>query len=556
VPEAHVTLTNKSTGETQSQITGDAGLYSFVNLVPGIYEINAEKNGFKRVTQQNVVVQVQQTTRVDLPLSIGEQTETITVSSQVPLLQPDSSSLGQVVETRNANELPLNGRNIFNLVEVAPSVVLQGGAGGTATGQNPFSWGNFQIGGAFANQSAEYLDGEPLNIGYINLPVLIPTQDSIGEFKVQTNNLGPEWGRLAGGVLNLSTKSGSNAWHGEAYEYIRNKVLNTADWFSNNQGLPEPAYTQNQFGGNVGGRVIRDKSFFFFQYEGFRQRYGQTITTTVPTAAERTGNLSALVPVSAVPGNQIVDPCAGAATCNAYTPVPFAGNVIPQTRLNPTAVALLKLYPLPTSGATLANYTTNTSAGGNQNQYVGRFDQAIHQDQHLFARFSWWNNVNLPIDPLGTGLCQDRCTEDYSSRALAIGYNYVVIEKIGGGGKYFGRTVGTVVAIADFAYLSIPLHIAGYEQVEVSIVVVIKKAGGSRPSSACNAGFFGHVGKGTVLVVVIEHIPAIAGHEEIRITVVVIVGYGHAHAVVSIAGVCKTRSPGDVGKAPVAILPV
>jgi hypothetical protein len=426
VAGAKVTLTNKATAQTQNQTSGDAGLYSFVNLDPGTYEVSAEKNGFKRVTEANVVVQVQQTTRVDLPLAIGEATETVTVSSQAPLLQPETSSLGQVVETRNANELPLNGRNIFNLVEVAPSVVLQGGAGGTATGQNPFSWGNFQIGGAFANQSAEYLDGQPLNIGYINLPVLIPTQDSIGEFKVQTNNLGPEWGRVAGGVLNLSTKSGGNAFHGEAYEFIRNKVLNANDWFSNNGGLARPPFTQNQFGGNIGGRVIRDKSFFFFQYEGFRLRQGETFTTTVPTAAERTGNVSALVPFSAVPNNQILDPCAGAATCNTYSGVPFAGNIIPQTRLNPTAVALLKLYPLPTSSAVLNNYSTNTSTGGNQNQYVGRFDQAIHQDQHLFGRFSWWNNVNLPVDPLGTGLCQDRCTEDFSSRALAIGYNYVL----------------------------------------------------------------------------------------------------------------------------------
>lgn len=265
---------------------------------------------------------------------------------------------------------------------------MQGGSGGTATGQNPFSWGNFQIGGAFANQSAEYLDGQPLNIGYINLPILIPTQDSIGEFKVQTNNLGPEWGRLAGGVLNLSTKSGSNAWHGEAYEYIRNKVLNANDWFANNAGLARPPFTQNQFGGNIGGRVIRDKTFFF-EYEGFRLRQGQTFTATVPTAAERGGDVSALAPVSSVPGNQIVDPCDGAATCTTYSPVPFSGNVIPTARLNPTALALLNLYPAPTLGTALNNYTTNTSTGGNQNQYVGRVDQSVRRNQHLFARFSW-----------------------------------------------------------------------------------------------------------------------------------------------------------------------
>jgi hypothetical protein len=427
IPSARVTLKNKSTGEEQVIQSNDSGLYSFVNLVPGNYEVDAEKTGFKRVAEDNVVVEVQQSTRADVQLPVGQASETITVTSQTPLLQPETSSLGQVVEQRNANELPLNGRNIFNLVEVAPSVVMQGGAGGTATGQNPFSWGNFQIGGAFANQSAEYLDGQPLNIGYINLPILIPVQDSIGEFKVQTNNLGPEWGRLAGGVLNLSTKSGSNTWHGEAYEYIRNKVLNANDWFSNNSGLGRVPFTQNQFGGNFGGHVIRDKTFFFFQYEGFRLRSGQTFTTTVPTAAERTGDMSALVPVSSVPGNQLLDPCAGAATCTSYTPVPFAGNVIPTSRLNPTALTLLNLYPLPTSpSAVLNNYTTNTSTGGNQNQYAARVDQNIHQNQQIFARFSWWNNVNLPVDPLGTGLCYDRCVEDYSSRALAIGYNYVL----------------------------------------------------------------------------------------------------------------------------------
>ncbi len=120
---------------------------------------------------------MQQTARVDIGLSVGQATETVTVTADVPLLQAETSSLGQVVEQRNADELPLNGRNVFSLVEVAPSVVMQGQAGQTATGQNPFSWGNFQIGGAFANQSAEYLDGQPLNIGYINLPILIPTQE-------------------------------------------------------------------------------------------------------------------------------------------------------------------------------------------------------------------------------------------------------------------------------------------------------------------------------------------------------------------------------------------
>ena len=128
--------------------------------------------------------------------------------------------------------LPLNGRNIFNLITVSPAAVAQGGSGGSPVGQNPFSWGNYQVGGSFANQGAEYLDGQPLNIGYINLPIIIPTQDSVGEFKVQYNNLGAEWGKFSGGVVNLSTKSGTNGWHGSAYEYFRNKVLNANEYFN------------------------------------------------------------------------------------------------------------------------------------------------------------------------------------------------------------------------------------------------------------------------------------------------------------------------------------
>ena len=421
---ATVTLTNTETSEKQTQTTGDTGLYSFVNLIPGNYNLVVEITGFKRFNRENIRIQVQQTTRLDIQLEVGEIRQTVTVTDETPLLQPETSSLGQVVERRSANELPLNGRNVFNLVEVAPSVVMQGGAQGTATGQNPFSWGNFQIGGAFANQSAEYLDGQPLNIGYINLPILIPTQDSIGEFKVQTHNLGPEWGKLAGGVLNLSTKTGSNMWHGEVYEYIRNKVLNSNTWFSNYSGLARPAFTQNQFGGNVGGKIIADKTFLFFSYEGFRLRQGETFTTTVPTARERAGDLSELAAASGV--SQIIDPCAGAPTCTTRTPVAFSGNVIPSTRINQTAAALLSLYPSPNRPGVLNNYSVNASTGGNQNQYVGRVDQKINDAQHLFVRYSQWNNLNLAVDPLGTGLCQDRCTENYTSKALAIGYNYVL----------------------------------------------------------------------------------------------------------------------------------
>src|SRR5262245_11137154 len=143
-----------------------------------------------------------------------------------------------------------------------------------------------------SGQSQILIDGTPTNGAYLNVVTVIPTQDAIEEFKVQTNNLGPEYGRFAGGVINLNTKSGTNRFHGSAYEFIRNKVLNANDFFANQSGLNRPPFTQNQFGGNIGGPIKKDKLFFFFSYEGFRQRKGSLINTWVPTAEERTGNFS------------------------------------------------------------------------------------------------------------------------------------------------------------------------------------------------------------------------------------------------------------------------
>src|ERR1700730_2552847 len=246
IADAQVSLTNLGTAEKRAQATGPDGLYDFVNLIPGRYRIDAEKTGFKRIARPEIVVEVGQSARIDLTMQVGEVTQTVEVSGETPQLQLETSSLGQVVEERKANELPLNGRNVFNLISLAPSVVPQRSAGGTPVGVNPFGWGNYQVNGSFGNESAEYLDGQPLNIGYINLPVVIPTQDSIQKFKVQTSNLGADWGKFSGGVINLSTKSGTNSLHGAAYEYLRNKVLDANDFFLNRAGQKRPPFTQNQ----------------------------------------------------------------------------------------------------------------------------------------------------------------------------------------------------------------------------------------------------------------------------------------------------------------------
>src|SRR5437588_3687805 len=475
VAGAQVTLTNAGTGERRTQPTGPDGLYSFVNLFPGKYKIEVEKTGFNRVTRTDVTVEVNQTARIDVALQVGEVTQSVEVSGETPLLQPDTSSLGQVIDQREANELPLNGRNVFNLAELAPSVVPQGSTLGNIVGKNPFDLGNFQIGGSFANQGAEYLDGQPLNIGYINVPMLVPTQDSIGEFKVQYNNLGPEWGKFSGGVINFSTKSGTNPWHGGLYEFLRARVLNANDPFLKAQELragqptSRPPYTQNQFGGTAGGPIIKDKTFIFGSYEGYRQRAGTVFTTTVPTAPERTGNFADLCRS----GFTFVDPtlpagsapiCADTATVNVngtpttvhidqlYNPLtvfpnghrmPIANNdltgtnpITGQPYINPTAAFLMgKLIANPTgpgtpsdpaSGLATNNFTKSASTGGDIDQYVMRVDHNLTQAQHLFGRFTYFKELSLAQDPFGTGLCKDRCAANTTSRSIAVGWTDVL----------------------------------------------------------------------------------------------------------------------------------
>ncbi len=426
IVNAQVALTNLGTSEERTQSTVADGLYSFVTVIPGQYRVEVEKQGFKRITREPVVVQVQQSTRIDVAMQVGMVSEVMNVTAASPLLQSETSSLGQVVEQRKANELPLNGRNIFNLAALSPGVVPQGQSNDTPVGKNIFAWANYQIGGSFANQSAEYLDGQPLNIAYINLPLIVPTQDSIQEFKVQTNNLGPEWGKFSGGVINLSTKSGTNQIHGEIHEYLRNKIFNANEYFFKASQVlggaknEPPPFTQNQFGASAGGRLIKDKTFWFFSWESFRLRQGQVFTTNVPTAAERNGDFTGLTDQAGNPIT-IYDPATTDPNTGVRQEFP-THNVISLGEQDSTARALLNLFPQPTGHGIYDNYIVATSVGGNQNQVVFRIDQNVTQKQRLFFRFSYWNLLNLPVDPLGTGLSVVGA-ETTHSKAGAFDYN-------------------------------------------------------------------------------------------------------------------------------------
>ncbi len=415
-----VTLTNIARGDKRNIQTNESGNYAFVNLLPGNYRLEAEKAGFKKLLREPIDVEVESGLRIDLGMEVGELSQTVEVEAEATQLQTETTSLGQVVQARTVSELPLNGRNPLALVALTAGVVPQGApsAGNSSTGgqvgANPFAAGDFQIGGGMAGQSQILIDGVPTNGAYLNVVTLVPTQDAVQEFKVQTNNLGPEFGRFAGGVINLSIKSGTNGFHGSAYEFLRNKLLNANDFFSNEGGVSRPAFTQNQFGGNVGGPVIKDKLFFFTSYEGFRLRKGSTLTTWVPTAAERSGDFSQIGSTGGTSVLPIYDPMtsahcvSGGPACRSQ----FAGNIIPANRLDPTSQALLNYFPLPNQGSNPSgNFVENYSTGGNVNQINERADYDISEKQRFFGRYTYSHVLSLPDSPFND-ICSDRCTEN------------------------------------------------------------------------------------------------------------------------------------------------
>ena len=417
IPGAGVTLISEGTDERRSVKTDAGGFYQFLNLQPANYRLEAEATGFKRFVRTGITLGVNQTAQIDVRMEVGTVNESVEVTAGTPLLEPQTSSLGQVVDERKVRDLPLNGRNPLALVALTPAVIPQSGSQNSPAGQNPLSPGNFQIGGGTANQSQAYLDGAPLNLTYVNLIALVPTQDSVAEFKVQTNSLSAEFGRTAGGVINMATRAGGNAFHGTAYEFLRNRELNSNTFFNNRGGVARPPFVQNQYGVEATGPILKDKLFFMGNWEGYRQRVGKPLVLSVPTVPMRSGDFSnlrgangALIPIydpATVCGSLGNPACAKDASGNdVVVRQPFPNNTIPANRLNPASVAYQKSWGLPnTTGAAftnLNNFIANPSAGANADWVTVRGDYNISQKQRLFGRYSLWKSLTLEIDPFGT----------------------------------------------------------------------------------------------------------------------------------------------------------
>ena len=365
VPGARVTITEVNKGTVGTYTTDADGSFQAPFLIPGTYDVAIELTGFRKHTHRGVVLQVNQRARVDATLAVGGLTEATEVVGLAPLTRTDSAELGEVIEERAVRELPLNGRNFAQLVYLVPGVT-PGQAGENLSGAstfNPRGASNFNALGSQANTNAWLVDGIDNNEYTFNTVIVQPTVESVREFKVLTGTFSAEFGRGAG-VVSVSTKSGQNAWHGTAFEYLRNEKFDAKNFFAL-PTAPKAPLDRHQFGASLSGPIIKNKTFFFVDYAGQKEERGQVFVNTVPTAATRRGDFSDYRDRN---GNLIViyDPLTTRPNPNGSGVIrdPFPGNVIPANRLDPVGRNVASIYPLPNGPGNFDNYTSTVEPLG------------------------------------------------------------------------------------------------------------------------------------------------------------------------------------------------
>jgi hypothetical protein len=384
VTGATITVTETRTNLQRVVVSTRDGVYTVASLVPGEYRLDIALAGFKSVRREGVRLATGEKARIDFDLAVGSLQEQITVVGDAPIVRAETASLGTVVENEQVVRLPLNGRLFIMLASIVPGVALPpNSAFPRINGGRPRT-------NEYLFDGISVLQPEPGQVAYY------PVIDAIQEFKIESNSPPAEFGRFNGGVVNLTTKSGSNTLHGNVFEFFRNEHLNARNYFQTSNAV-KPDYRRNQYGGMLGGPVVKDRTFFFADFQGQRQNIGRTVTSNVPTLAERSG----------VFRQNIYDP----ATTVGNTRQQFANNTIPRGAMDPVALALLERFPLPTNSATANNYTRTGNEIVNQDQGEARLDHkfASNRDQ-AFGRLTYFREHAVPVTafPDGSGTYSSR----------------------------------------------------------------------------------------------------------------------------------------------------
>ena len=411
IAEVEVHVRNRDTGVTASTKTNAAGNFNIPFLLPGFYTVTAELTGFKRFEREGVEVRVSESIEVNPSLEIGAVTETMQVTAESPVLVTTDASQGTVVNERAVMELPLMGGNPVELALLDPAIMNETDlrerrASMTSASSSFSSMGS----GSFKNEFQ--IDGVSNTFaeGNANSRVAFnPPASSIGQFKIMTNPFDASVGNSMGAVVNVSTKSGTNRLTGEAHYFVRNCAFDASDFFNKKNNAPKPVYQDNRFGFSVGGPVFlpkvysgKNRTFWFYTWEKNPYTVPSTFTSTVPTAAERTGDFSALLSVAA--RYQIYDPSSTRpAASNRYQRDPFPGNIIPASRFDKAGYNLANLYPLPNQPGTvdgINNYYNGSSAAKNLEDYsvhLARFDHAFSESHRLFVRvhYDYWDERKM-----------------------------------------------------------------------------------------------------------------------------------------------------------------
>jgi len=449
IADAKVATVNTGTNFRYETATNGAGEYTLAKLPPGTYRIEVEKSGFKKLIKPSVTLHVQDTLAIDFQLPVGAAVETVVVQTGAPLLNTSDATVSTLVDQTFVESLPLNGRNFTFLAQLSAGITqgqqdLRGlGASGSfaANGLRP-AQNNYLLDGIDNNSNlVDFLNGTAYAVK--------PPLDAVQEFKVETGNYSAELGRSAGAVLNATLRSGTNAFHGAAWEFLRNDKLDAANFFENAGDLKKGKFRQNQFGATFGGPMHRDKTFFFLDYEGTRIRQATPYTSTVPTALERSSgyaNLSELLsqgpnPTSCIqnpsesgcvedvlgrgftlgqvfdpsttrpifcgvrdPVSSITPPCptgASTGTQIGFAREPFPGNILPASRLDANAIKLLNLFPAPNNPGLFNNYSSNPVVNNHTDQFDVRVDHYFSSKDTAFARVSYVNNPEIIPGPFG-----------------------------------------------------------------------------------------------------------------------------------------------------------
>lgn len=413
VPNATVTVTDVAKGTTVKVQTNGSGQYSVQHLISDVYRIDVEATGFAKSTRDGVQVYVDTAPKIDLQLSTEGTTQTVEVTSAAPLLETDRSDVSTVLNARAVEQLPNVNRNFTAFELLTPGTTYIGWNVGQA--QNPQQSQQIEVNGQLPFATGYELDGTDNQDPIIGVAVINPNLDAVSEMKVTSQNYDAEQGKAVAGLVTAQTKSGSNSLHGSAFEFRRSDAQQARDPFTQ-PNTPDPlthrvlpAFLHNQFGGSIGGPIIKDKAFFFGDYQGLREKTGVSVLQTVPTALAHnscltgpTCNLSEYLgaptpdPTSGqlIYQGQAFDPASNPTSNTGRTP--FGGNLIPSSRVSPQAINLLKLLPLPNTGAaglTANNYVASGSGGFNTNQADGRADFQVSDKLHAFGRYTFFNST-------------------------------------------------------------------------------------------------------------------------------------------------------------------